>query len=62
MAIVQVVFAVQAIFRPQAARAGNIKQKNIYAKMPLPVYRAVGLVCAGAAILFFYMFLNPPSH
>jgi hypothetical protein len=62
MATVQVVFAVQAIFRPQAARAGNIKRKNIYANMPLPIYRAVGFVCAGAAVLFFYLFLKSYSN
>jgi hypothetical protein len=62
MAIVQAVFAIQAIFRPQAARAGSIKRETIYAKLPLPVYRAVGIACAGAAILFFNLFLKHPSN
>jgi uncharacterized membrane protein YidH (DUF202 family) len=62
MAIVQVVFAVQGIFRPQAVRAGNVKRRTIYANLPLPVYRAVGVVCTGAAVFFFYLFLKPPLH
>jgi len=36
--------------------------RKIAAKLPLSFYRGVGVFCAGAAILFFYLFLNPPSN
>jgi hypothetical protein len=60
MAILQALCAVRAIFNPQAARAGNIKCKTIYANLPLSLYRCVGVLCAGAAISFFYLFLKSP--
>ena len=62
MAIVQVLFALRCLRNPQKAKDVNIQQRTIWAKLPLSFYRGVGVLCAGAAILFFYMFLKPPSN
>jgi hypothetical protein len=62
MAIVQVLFAVRCLRNPQAAKDLNVQKRTIWAKLPLSFYRGVGLLCTGAAILFFYLFLKPPSH
>jgi hypothetical protein len=62
MAIVQVLFAVRCVRNPKAAKDVNIRMGTIWAKLPTSFYRGLGVVCAGAAILFFYLSLNPPSH
>jgi hypothetical protein len=62
MAIMQVVFAIRGFCNPQAAKDINVRFGTIWAKLPLWFYRGIGVVCSVAAILFFYLFLNPPSH
>jgi hypothetical protein len=62
MAIAQVFFAVRCLLQPEIAKAGNVRMKTIDAKLPLFFFRGMGLVCAGAAALFFCLFLKPPSN
>jgi hypothetical protein len=62
MAIAQALFALRALLQPHRAKDGNIQRKTIYAKMPLWFYRCVGVLCAGLAVLFFYLFLKPPLN
>jgi hypothetical protein len=62
MAVAQVFFAIRLVRNPQAAKDVNIRMKTMWAKFPLTFYRGAGVVCAGAAILFFYMFLRPRSN
>jgi hypothetical protein len=68
MAIAQAAFAVRGLRNPQAVKDLNMVNprsefvRKIAAKLPLSFYRGVGVFCAGAAILFFYLFLNPPSN
>jgi len=60
MAMMQVVFALRLLRNPQAAKAVNIQLRTIWARLPLVFYRGLGVLCAIAAIIFFYLFLNPP--
>lgn len=60
MAVAQVAFAVRLLRKPQAAKDVNIRLKTMWARFPLWFYRGMGVLCSGAAILFFYMFLYPP--
>jgi hypothetical protein len=61
MAIVQALFALRCLRNPEAAKAVNVQQGTIWAKLPLSFYRAIGVLCAGAAILFLYLFLGATS-
>jgi hypothetical protein len=61
MAIVQALFAIRALRNPRAVKDLNIRLGTVWANLPLSFVRGVGVVCAGAAILFFYLFLWPPS-
>lgn len=61
MAVAQVLFAVRCLRNPQAAKAVNIRLKTVWARLPLSFYRGVGIVCAGGAIWFLYLFFNPPK-
>ncbi len=61
MAFAQVYFAIRILRSPQDVKDVNIRLKTIWAKLPIPVYRGLGFVCAGAAILFFYLALKPNS-
>jgi hypothetical protein len=60
MAFAQVLFGVRLLLKPEAAKAVNVKLGTIWAKLPVAFYRALGVVCSGAAILFFYLCLFPP--
>jgi hypothetical protein len=62
MAIVQAFFAVRCLRNPEAAKDENVRMMTIWANLPLSFWRALGIICAGAAILFFYLFLYPPSN
>jgi type VI protein secretion system component VasF len=62
MAIVQGLFALRCFRNPQAAKDVNVRMGTVWAKLPLSFYRGVGVLCAVAAFLFFYLFLNPPAH
>lgn len=62
MAIAQAAFAVRGLRNPQAAKDVNVNMHTTWAKLPLSFYRVVGVLCAGLAILFFYLFLSPPSN
>jgi hypothetical protein len=62
MALVQVFFAVRCLHNPRAAKEVNIRMGTIWAKLPLSFYRGVGVACAAAALLFFYLSLYPPSQ
>jgi hypothetical protein len=59
MAVVQALFAVRCLRSPEAAKTVNVQLRTIWANLPLAFYRGVGVICAGAAILFFYLFLKP---
>jgi type VI protein secretion system component VasF len=58
MAVVQALFALRCFRNPEAAKLINVEQGTIWAKLPLSFYRALGVLCAGAAILFLYLFLG----
>jgi hypothetical protein len=60
MAAAQAFFAIRAVGNPQAVKEVNIRLNTIWARMPLWFYQGIGLLCAGAAICFFYLFFNPP--
>jgi len=62
MAIVQAFFAFRCLRNPQAVKRVNIDKRTIWENLPLSFYRGIGLLCASAASLFFYMFLKPPSN
>ncbi len=56
MAILQALFAIRAIRTPQKVKDLNLSLKTIWAELPISFFRGIGVVCAGAAILFFYLF------
>jgi hypothetical protein len=62
MAVVQTLFAVRCLRNPEAAKRVNVQQGTIWANLPLAFFRGLGVICAGAAILFFYLFLKPHSN
>lgn len=62
MAIVQAFFAVRLFRNPEEAKELNDRMGTILAKLPLSCYRAIGIVCAAATLLFFYLFLHTPGN
>lgn len=62
MAIVQALFAFRLLRNPEAAKELNDRYGTVFAKLPLSCNRAIGVVCAAATIVFFYLFLRPPGN